>query len=388
MVYNNEIKKAISWLINTQNKENFGWSWVRDISPNAQNTAEVVYCVSLFADKLSDNERQLINEAVIYWLLNPQRYASINIDWIWIGLALNEYLQNYQLFAPEVEKGFVENALALCVDNMLTTQNDDGGWADYKGDMSTTVRTALALYFLCKQSYSTDNEINVSARRAADWLRDRQNADGGFGNIKFSERAKDLSENFEELDFETIKSQCDSTMSATGYALMAISAFDKFMYYREIDRAVNYLKRRIQSGNRFELFSEIGIRKNTIFTFRHFGEIWAGLGLFESKSVKFSTPEMLSILKYIISLEDNLHGGYRCSESSDVYTWSNCNVLMFLHAAIDNINSISAMDMTELLTSYMQDKEQPEVVSNKVSSAAMVIIALIAIGSTVLHFLR
>ena len=88
MIYQNEIDNALICLFKTQNKENFGWSWVRDISPNAQNTAEVVYSCSLFIDRLSDDQKQLINEAVSSWLLLPQKHAVLTIDWVWIGYML------------------------------------------------------------------------------------------------------------------------------------------------------------------------------------------------------------------------------------------------------------------------------------------------------------
>ena len=99
MIYQKEVEKAIMWLFETQNKESFGWSWVRDISPNEQNTAEVVYATALFCDILSKNQKQLINEAVRKWLLVPEKHAVLTIDWAWVGLALSKYAEHIDVFA-------------------------------------------------------------------------------------------------------------------------------------------------------------------------------------------------------------------------------------------------------------------------------------------------
>ena len=107
MIYQKEIKKAIMWLFETQNRENFGWSWVRDISPNEQNTAEVVYATTLFSEILSDNQKQLINEAVRKWLLLPSTHAVLTIDWAWVGMALSKYAEHYEEYAPDFSIAFV-----------------------------------------------------------------------------------------------------------------------------------------------------------------------------------------------------------------------------------------------------------------------------------------
>ena len=127
MIYQKEVEKAIMWLFETQNKESFGWSWVRDISPNEQNTAEVVYATALFCDILSNNQKQLINEAVRKWLLVPEKHAVLTIDWAWVGLALSKYAEHIDVFVPEFAIEFVNKDIETCVDAVLALQNADGG---------------------------------------------------------------------------------------------------------------------------------------------------------------------------------------------------------------------------------------------------------------------
>lgn len=351
MIYQKEVEKAIMWLFETQNKESFGWSWVRDISPNEQNTAEVVYATALFCDILSNNQKQLINEAVRKWLLVPEKHAVLTIDWAWVGLALSKYAEHIDVFAPEFAIEFVNKDIETCVDVVLALQNADGGWGDYKHDMSTTFRTAIAVIFLENQIIVKNETIDRAIESAIKWLLQLQNEDGGFGNVLSTNLTKNVLTYYAGVEQDIVESQYLSSLSATGYALWALSCSNKFMYGKQITKASDYLKR-LNINNDYEIFFEVGIRRGTLFTFRHFGAAWMGIGLLNSGKSKFTSSEIIKLIKHFLSLQDRTNGGFKCNDSSEVYTWSNCNVLMFLKLAIDSLDDMNGIDYTDIIVEY------------------------------------
>lgn len=351
MIYRKEIDKALMWLFETQNKECFGWSWVRDISPNEQNTAEVVYAATLFCDILTENQKQLINEAVRAWLLLPRKHAVLTIDWVWVGLALTKYAEQYAVYGPDFGLEFVKNDIRDCVEAILALQNPDGGWGDYKRDLSTTFRTALCIVFLQSQRQVRDAAVEKALNAAVAWLLQLQNEDGGFGNVCNANLTENVLALYAGVEQTIVENQYESSQSATGYALWALSCRNRFMYGRPIGRAVEYLRRQGASGG-YEIFFEVGIRRGTLFTFRHFGAAWMGIGLLASGKSGFTSPEIVRLIKHFLSLQDPTNGGFKCNDTSEVYTWSDCNALMFLRMAADALSDMSGIEYTDIIVEY------------------------------------
>lgn len=351
MIYQKEIEKAIMWLFKTQNKESFGWSWVRDISPNEQNTAEVVYATTLFCDILSDNQKLLLNEAVRKWLLMPTKHAVLTIDWAWVGLALSKYSEHIQDYKPDFDIEYVNKDIESCVETILSLQNADGGWGDYKHDMSTTFRTAISVIFLESQIQIKNDVVDDAVEAAIKWLLQLQNEDGGFGNVLCANMTKNVLSCYAGVEQDIVESQYMSSLSATGYALWALSCYNKFMYSKEINRAAEYLKKLDLSAG-YEIFFEVGIRRGTLFTFRHFGAAWMGIGLLKSGKSKFTSDEIVKLIRHFLSLQDRTNGGFKCNDSSEVYTWSDCNALMFLRLVVDALEDMNGIDYTDIIVEY------------------------------------
>ncbi len=351
MIYQKEVEKALMWLFETQNKENFGWSWVRDISPNEQNTAEVVYATSLFCNILSDNQKQLINEAVRKWLLMPGKHAVLTIDWAWVGLALSEYAKHIDAYSPEFDIEFVNKDVAECVESVLALQNSDGGWGDYKHDMSTAFRTAISVIFLESQRQIRDSIVDRAVQSGIDWLLKLQNDDGGFGNVLRENLTKNVLAYYAGVEQEIVENQYLTSISATGYALWALSCRNRYMYGKEITKASDYLKS-LDFSSGYEIFFEVGVRRGTLFTFRHFGAAWMGIGLLKAGKSKFTSKETVNLIKHFLGLQDPINGGFKCNDSSEVYTWSNCNALMFLRLAIDSLDEMNGIDYTDIVVEY------------------------------------
>lgn len=352
MIYQKEIIPALKWFFKIQNKENFGWSWIRDISPNEQNTAEVVYSTSLFCEILSDNQKRLINEAVKNWLLLPQKHAVITIDWVWVGLALIKYHENYYSFNPDFQLIYIENDIKTCIKTILALQNTDGGWGDYRDDCSTVFRTSLCILFLEEQKIIKNNDIEIAINKGVNWLLKLQNDDGGFGNIPHTSMNKSYLSYFKDVASDIIEKQYLSSISATGYAIIALSSNNRHMYHNEIKKAVNYIKS-VNNTYGYEVFFEVGVRRGTLFTFRHFGAAWMGMALLYSGLSCFSSNEIVSLIKYFLKMQDPINGGFKCDISSEVYTWSNSNVLMFLKMIVDEIENIRGLEYTDIIVNYI-----------------------------------
>ena len=352
MIYQKEIGKALAWLFETQNKENFGWSWIRDISPNEQNTAEVVYACTLFENLLTSDQKQLINEATKKWLLMPQKHAVLTIDWAWVGMALSVYYDKYDSYQPDFDREFVKKDICTCVETILSLQNADGGWGDYKHDMSTAFRTSISVIFLEMQPHVKGDVIDKSVERAIKWLLTLQNTDGGFGCIPLSNMTKKVMSYYAGVEQSIVEKQYKSSIAVTGYVLWALASCNRFMYGREIESAANYLKNGDYSGG-YEIFFEVGVRRGTLFTFRHFGAAWMGIGLLLSGKSQFTEPEIVALLKHFLSLQDPINGGFKCNDTSEVYTWSNCNSLMFFKAAIEKLENMAGLDYTDIIVDYL-----------------------------------
>lgn len=369
IIFDKEIERAIKWLFDTQNSENFGWSWVADISPNAQNTAEVVYALSLFPHKLNALQIDYMNEAVEYWLIYPSMHAFITIDWVWIILALTIYKKNWDLFNGaennRVESNFndyrrlqinrIDAAISQCINNILQNQNDDGGWSDYKGDISTVVRTSLVIYTL---SLVPENSVISEKReRAIKWLLPLQNADGGWGNVEIGAFHKNQFKDNTSISLRTVDEQFLSTASTTGYVILALATLDRFRYRSQLKKAEECLIQLIHNDGRYDLFYEVGIKRDTVFTFRHFGTVWANLALLAMGDHSVISEEIIRSVRYLLSLQDTISGGFHCSEGSDVYTWSTCNALMLLRRVGDAMTELAGMDYLDILIDYIANKK-------------------------------
>lgn len=368
IIFEKEVKRAIKWLYETQNSENFGWSWVADISPNAQNTSEVVYALSLYPDKLGRTEREFLNEAVEFWLLYPSMHSFITIDWVWNVFALVEYKKHWDTFNPPelaaVDANYsdykrlhlqkIDAAINHCVKRILENQNDDGGWADYRGDHSTVVRTSLVVYMF--SLISADDRLASSRKKAVDWLLQLRNPDGGWGNIRSGTFHKSKFQENTDISLRIIDEQFLSSASATGYAILALASIDKFFYRGPLLAAEECLVQMIRSDGRYDIFYEVGIKRDTVFTFRHFGTVWANLALLSVGDHSAVSEQIIRSVKYLLSLQDTITGGFRCSEGSDVYTWSTCNALIMLKRVGDALNELAGTDYIDILVEYIKNK--------------------------------
>lgn len=356
MIFENEARRALSWFFSTQNLDNFGWSWVRDISPNQENTAEVVYTALKFSSLLSETQIEFLNEAVSSWLLYPALHASITVDWAWTALALDLYEEQYDLCQPDFSRQEVRHAIESCARAVVGNQNADGGWADYQGDSSMVTRTALCVFSLVNILDSNPDtvEMQKAIDRGIQWLLSMQQECGGWGNTAEDSLSVAVISAGTKIDSNTVHNQYAPSAAATGYSILALSTADVLRFHKPIHDGIEFLKELYCEDQQFPIFFECGIRRESLFTFRHFGTAWACLGLLRSGQLSCISDLMLSCVRYLLSLQDFISGGFRSSSDSDVYTWSTCNALMTLREMGDALQELSAKDYLEILVEYIK----------------------------------
>ena len=272
------ISRALNWLFAVQDEDNFGWSWISDVSPNSQNTAEVVSVCSQLSEFLDTNHKILLCEAIENWLLEPSINGAIVIDYVWIMYALIQFSEKYTEFEPEFPL----------------------------------------------------EKIYIAATECADLITDLQNEDGGWGNQPVQQIVKEFSQMEKSFSRKAISEQYLSQAVSTGYVLMALGHTFPHQYHQNIRRGVDYLRSAQNPDGSYDIFYEIGIRKDVVFTFRHFGTVWALKGLLRNTEVSFSDPCISKAIYYLIQLQDDATGGWKCTPESDVYTWSTANALSIL----------------------------------------------------------
>lgn len=331
-LFKTNITRALNWLFSVQDEDNFGWSWIRDISPNSQNTAEVVSVCAQFSDYLDSNQKALVSEAVENWLLEPSVNGAIVIDYVWIMYALIHFSEKYDDFNPDFQIEKVYMAAKECADLIIGLQNKDGGWGDNYGENSTSTRTALVVY--CLKSYTLrlgSTSIYDKAIDAGTQLLIRmQNKDGGWGNQPVEQVIEEFKGNEHSFSRQVISEQYLSQAVSTGYALMALGHVAPHQYYQNIQRGIRYLRSIQNPDGSYDIFYEVGIRKDVVFTFRHFGTVWALKGFLRNTEVSFSDDCISKAVYYLIQLQDDATGGWKCTPESDVYTWSTANALSIL----------------------------------------------------------
>ncbi|MDM8123989.1 prenyltransferase/squalene oxidase repeat-containing protein [Mediterraneibacter glycyrrhizinilyticus] len=367
-LFNWNITRALDWLFEVQDEDNFGWSWIRDISPNSQNTAEVVNVCSQLSDYLDSNQKALVSEAVENWLLEPSINGAIVIDYVWIMYSLIHFSEKYDDFAPSFAIEKVYLAAKECADLIIGLQNEDGGWGDNYGEPSTSTRTALVVY--CLKSYTmrlgSTSAYDNAIQKGASLLISTQNNDGGWGNQPVQQVIKEFKGTKHVFSAKTISEQYLSQAVSTGYALMALGHISPHQYYDNIQRGVTYLRSIQNSDGSYDIFYEIGIRKDVIFTFRHLGTVWALNGLLRNTEISFSDDCISKAIYYLIQLQDDATGGWKCSPESDVYTWSTANALSILAKVLYICDNAFSLD----LRNYVDDVLKSSIYKYAPESAA------------------
>ena len=381
-LYLDEITAGINWLFGIQEKENFGWSWIKHISPNIQNTAEVIFAISKHHQVLDKNQKEFLRRSVEYWLLEAQFYAVLSRDWIWALMALNEYCDSDLYDVNKIEADIVTKERQMMMEKILEFQNNDGGWADSSGEISVISRTGLAMFALSRY-YESDSKVAQAIERAVKFLVEAQNDDGGFGNIRKGDLHKDSQKKLLELAHDNVEAQYLSSAACTSYCLVGLNSISPHKYAKQIKDATDYLIDAQHDDGHWDIFYEVGMKKDSIFTFRHFGTAWALKALFDNNTVDKNAPFLLKGMQYLISLQDNVYGGWKSSPDSDTYTWSTCNALCVIADHKEFYENVKADLFYRILNEWLFGENKPKdekvVKQNKIYKIISIALYCIAI---------
>lgn len=354
--FEEETRCAFDWLLKIRDEENHGWAWVQFIRPNEQNTAEVIRALLEYPEFWHEDTQDIVAQSAEAWLLEPQNHAKLSIDWSWVLIALISIRKNSAL-STQLSDERIDGAIEVCVDRLLKSQSLDGGWSDDEYVKSTTTRTSLALWALNESAAFIDNEELGSAReKAAFWLEQAQNSDGGWGNL-VSESADRVYQEATELTFDEIRYQLESNGACTGYALVALGSCDRHeKFERSFKKALDYLAKSQDELGGWPVFTEVGRREGERYTFRHFSTAWALRGLVCNKLANHQSEMIISGLNYLASLQDNNYGGWRSSPDADNYTWATCNALVTIKLVRTHLSDVKAKHFLRIVNEWWELK--------------------------------
>jgi len=84
-------------LINIQSN-NAGWGWLQHIPANKKNTAEVIRAILIQDLTHSDTYINNLYSAIDKFIMKPEKFTRITIEWLWVLKALNCVHQKISLF--------------------------------------------------------------------------------------------------------------------------------------------------------------------------------------------------------------------------------------------------------------------------------------------------
>ncbi|MEN6326611.1 MAG: prenyltransferase/squalene oxidase repeat-containing protein [Syntrophomonas sp.] len=343
-LFNKEINNAINWLLKIQDVSKNGWGWIQHIPPNEQNTAEVVRALLENIERLSADQKVKITLAIKNWLIDPSRHATIAIDWAWVLKALQKVEKCIDNISQEITIDQIRKSKSDCIKWLINNQNEDDGWSDNKGDVSSVSRTSLVITVLANEEETIENAIQLKEviRKATQWVVKSQNQDGGWGNVRRETIEQQLQMGLNMVPYNDVECQYCSNAACTGYAIIALNRIDFHKYGVQIKKGVEFIEKIQMQNGCWSVFCEVGLRNNEIFTFRHFSTTWALTALLESKIRDNTSYSVLNGVEYLLSLQDEMYGGWKSSIDSDSYTWSTCNVLELLAMVEKDLKHIKA----------------------------------------------
>jgi len=160
----NAVSEAVDYLVRYQNTDG-GWYVYGDYNNRGPSyvNATIASLLSLLSENvtLTGTQRTLVQKAVT-WLVNQKAGTS---HWETVSYTADsvKILEKFGGYQAEID---------AAADWLKQQQHADGGWGEYESTVQDTARVLLALIQTGNQGHETD--------RAVQWLLAVQNADGGW----------------------------------------------------------------------------------------------------------------------------------------------------------------------------------------------------------------
>lgn len=378
--YEQETLSAIQWLRSIWDTDKKGWAWVQFIHPNEQNTAEVISTFVDYIDVFQDDELDFIVESINHWLLDTST-PKISIDFCWVLLALQKIRQCPRIYRL-LDSSKLDHAVHFCLDWLCRNRNSepvssisdldrpDGikgcGWGDNDSEISSTIRTALAVTVINREiRFLTESGMQdphlsryrEAAEQGIKWLLLVQNSDGGWGNLdkRCINNAYQTNHNFSYSD---LKYQCSSNAASTGYVMIALKEDSGREHIHPLMKAADYLRNSQRPNGGWSIFTEIGIREGSRYTFRHFSTAWALQGLIVSETTEYNDECVINGFSYLTTLQDPNYGGWKSSPNADNYTWATCNALDTIKLLKDDLSGVKAREFLKIVCEWWEMKKE------------------------------
>lgn len=317
------IEGALQWLMSVYDREKCGWGWIQHIPPNEQNTAEVVLAL-LHGNGDKEKYRSVIEECARNHFMVES--AQVTKDWVWVTRALIE-IKDENLFEgdPELCRQ-LDKVIKYGTEKVIELWDEKGGgWPDTYNEPSQVTWTSIVLFFL--HQYLPTNKVQ-SART---YLLRSQNSDGGWGLWKMSAENVETMFNGHPRLISRAISQIESNAACTSLALIALKSVNG--PYTCLNRGIAWLVANMMENGGWPIFNQIGIRRNEVYTYRHFSTAWAIRAILAIDANSLFKSYFVDSIIYLVRLRDSATLGWRTSEDSDPFTWATCN-------AIDALNDV------------------------------------------------
>ncbi|MCQ2978765.1 MAG: terpene cyclase/mutase family protein, partial [Clostridia bacterium] len=358
-LFKTELNDGIVWLSNAYDDINKGWGYIPEIPVNVQNTAEVIDTFIKCYEMLTNDQLDILNDCVDAWLEDIHTVDKITIDNIWILKTLNNIRNHMQIFKTDYRKK-VDNAIVECLGAFFLTQNEDGGWGDTKGDLSQVSRTAHALYVISNIVFEPSDYQKNAIEKAINWLLKMQNNDGGWGNVSKNAITNQYIRRI-NLSYKQLEFQYQSNAACTGHAMMALKAAKPHAYKIQLNKAAEYLIKTQEADGHWELFNEFSLKKEVKVTFKHFSTTIATEALLYTYSIDYSSEVLINAIDYLISIQDPVYKGWKSSSTSEIYTWSTCNVLSLFMGIKKHFERIKASEFMAIIKEWWGLKQEKEI---------------------------
>jgi len=168
-------------------------------------------------------------------------------------------------------------------------------------------------------------------------------------------RSTDIDRNYQKminLPYADLKCQCNSNASCTGYAILALYDVPFSAHDAAIAKGINYLKNTQKEFGGWEVFSEVGVRAGSKYTFRHFSTTWALKALLYTKNADYTDECILTGINYLIQLQDNHYGGWKSSHDADNYTWATCNAVETILLVKTQLSEVKAKQFLQIVCDW------------------------------------
>lgn len=358
-LFKTEILEGLNWLTNAYDDINKGWGALPGIPVAVQNTSEIIYTFISCYEYLNEEQIEVLKEVINAWLEDITVGDKFLIDYYWILITLVQIRNHIQMFSEEL-RAKIENEIINCLGYFFTSQNSDGGWGTGKGEISSTIRTSMVLIAISQVVFEPTDYQREAVDKAVKWLLKEQNTNGGWGNIDKNDIDNDfirkINLTYQQLELQYIPNPC-----TTAYAMKALKAIKPHAYKSQLNKAADYLIKEQKETGEWELYTEFLLRRGVKTSFRHLSTTVCIDALLKTYSIDYSSEVLIKSIDFLVSLQDPVYKGWKCTATSESYSWSTCNALICFGEIKYHFDNIRASEFMSIIREWWMLKNDKDI---------------------------